>query len=238
MITNQGAPMQRILIIDDEKEITDVLHDYFLTEGFEVQCCYDGADGLVKFEKFKPHLVVLDIMLPYIKGTDILRLIREKSDIPIIMLSAKKRDRDKLESLGMGADEYVEKPFSPKVLVAQTKALLRRSGQIIQIQDTLSHILRIRNVEVNLQARTVNVEGGVVALTPKQYDLLVYLMKNPNRVFSKEQLLDAIWGYDGYIDPNTVTVHVRKLREKIEKDSTHPELIKTAWGVGYQMIRG
>lgn len=229
--------MQRILIIDDEREITDVLNDYFAAEGYEVLSCYDGADGLVQFEKFKPHLVILDIMLPYIEGTDILRSIRGKSDVPVIMISAKKDDRDKLESLGMGADEYVEKPFSPKVLVAQAKAVLRRSGRIGQSQDTQSHLLKIRNVEVNLEARVVKVEGGVVALAPKEYDLLIHLMQNPNRVFTKEQLLNAIWGYDGYIDPNTVTVHVRKIREKTEKDPKNPEIIKTVWGVGYQLVK-
>lgn len=236
-MVNRGGPMQRILIIDDEREITNVLNDYFVAEGFDTLCCYDGADGLVKFEEFKPHLVILDIMLPYIEGIDILRSIRGKSDVPIIMVSAKKSDRDKIESLGLGADEYVEKPFSPRVLVAQTKALLRRSGQAIQKQDTQSRFLKIRNLEVNLEARAVKVEGGVVSLTPKEYDLLVYLMKNPNRVFSKEQLLDAIWGYEAYIDPNTITVHIRKLREKIERDSKNPELIKTVWGVGYQLVK-
>lgn len=230
--------MYRILIIDDEKEISDVLRDYFLEENFEVLCCYDGAEGLVGFEKFSPHLVILDIMLPYIEGTDILRSIRGKSDVPILMLSAKKNDRDKILSLGLGADEYVEKPFSPKVLVAQAKALLRRSTKGVQKDENSDGLLKIHNVEVDLKARTVKVEKGFVAFSPKEYDLLVYLMKHPNRVFTKEQLLEAIWDCNDYIDPNTITVHIRKIREKIEKRPEEPQLIKTVWGVGYQLFKG
>lgn len=230
--------MQRILIIDDEKEIVDVLRDYFSEDGFEVQCCYDGAAGLVGFDKFQPHLVILDIMLPYIDGTDILRTIRGKSQVPILMLSAKKSDHDKIRSLGLGADEYIEKPFSPKVVVAQAKAILRRSGHKAEDIGVASSLLRIKNVEIDTAARTVKVVGGYVELSPKEYDLLVYFLKNTNRVFTKEQLLEAIWGVEDYIDPNTVTVHVRKIREKIEKNPAEPELLKTVWGVGYQLFRG
>lgn len=230
--------MQRILIVDDEKEIANVLKDYFIADGFEVLCCYDGAEGLIGFNKFDPQLIVLDIMLPYIEGIDILRTIRGKSNVPIIMLSAKKGEREKIESLGLGADEYVEKPFSPKVLVAQAKAILRRSGQKTEESGVGLNIIHINNIEIDTAARTVKVEDGLVALSPKEYDLLVYLVRNPNRVFTKEQLLDAIWGVDDFIDPNTVTVHVRKIREKIERNPAEPEMLKTAWGIGYQFFRG
>jgi two-component system, OmpR family, response regulator VicR len=228
--------MPKVLIIDDEIEISEVLKDYFTEEGFEALCCFDGAQGLVEFARFHPDLIILDIMLPYIEGTDILRSIRNKSDVPIMMLSAKKTERDKIQSLGLGADEYIEKPFSPKVLVAQAKALLRRCGKPVE-QNSLSEALKIKNVEIEEKSRQVKVEGGIISLAPKEFDLLLFLAKNPNRVFTKDHLLDSIWGSDEFIDPNTVTVHIRKIREKIEKNPAEPLILKTVWGVGYQLIK-
>ncbi len=229
--------MERILIIDDEREISDVLRDYFLAEGYEVCCGYDGAEGLKMFEQFNPTLVILDIMLPYLDGIELCRIFRSKSQIPIIMLSAKTGEKDKILTLDLGADEYVEKPFSPKVLVAQVKALIRRSQQSIQKTVVEEGVLRVNYIEVNEKSRTVMIHQAVVAFSPKEYELLVFLMKNPNQVFTKDRLLDAVWGFEEYIDPNTVTVHVRKIREKIEEQPANPVYLKTVWGVGYQFCQ-
>lgn len=230
--------MERILVIEDEKEISDVLKDYFLAEGYEVCCSYDGADGLRMFDQFNPTLVILDIMLPYLDGIEICRILRSKSETPIMMLSARTDERDKILTLDLGADEYVEKPFSPKVLVAQAKALLRRSKHFVEIIETEQGVLKIDHIEINEKSRTVKVNQAIVPFSPKEYELLVFLMKNPNQVFTKDRLLDAVWGFEEYIDPNTVTVHVRKIREKIENEPANPVYLKTAWGVGYQFCNG
>lgn len=232
--------MERVLIIDDEKEISDVLKDYFSVEGYEVCCSYDGADGLKMFEQFKPTLVILDIMLPYLDGIELCRILRSKSQTPIMMLSAKTGERDKILTFDLGADEYIEKPFSPKVLVAQAKALIRRSKQSIEKAPIEEGLLKTEHIEVIEKSRTVMINQAIVPFSPKEYELLVFLMKNPNQVFTKDRLLEAVWGFEDYIDPNTVTVHVRKIREKIEREPANPVYLKTVWGVGYQFcqVRG
>jgi len=229
--------MERILIIDDEQEISNVLRDYFSAEGYEVCCSYDGADGLKMFEQFNPTLVILDIMLPYLDGIELCRIFRSKSRIPIMMLSAKTGENDKILTLDLGADEYVEKPFSPKVLVAQAKALIRRSQQLEPKVFVEEGLLKANYIEVNEKSRTIMIHQAVVAFSPKEYELLVFLMKNPNQVFTKTRLLDAVWGIEEYIDPNTITVHVRKIREKIEDAPASPVYLKTVWGVGYQFCQ-
>lgn len=229
--------MERILIIDDEKEISDVLKDYFVSEGYEVCCSYDGADGLKAFERFNPTLILLDIMLPYLDGIELCRIFRSKSSTPIMMLSAKRGERDKILTFDLGADEYVEKPFSPKVLVAQAKALIRRSKQFVEKIEIEEGALKVDYIEVNEKSRTVMINQIIVPFSPKEYELLVFLMKNPNQVFTKDRLLNAVWGFEEYIDPNTITVHVRKIREKIENEPATPVYLKTAWGVGYQFCQ-
>lgn len=229
--------MTKILIIEDEKEITEVLTDYFELENFRVCCSYDGADGLVQFEKFGPDLIILDLMIPYLDGMDVLRIIRQKSQVPIIILSAKKHDRDKILSLDLGADEYVEKPFSPKVLFAQAKALLRRTNQFVESPIENTFILQNESIRINELSHTIFINEQIQSFSPKEYELLVFFMKNTNQVFTKTQLLEIVWGVDEFIDPNTITVHVRKLREKIEADPTKPRWLHTVWGVGYKWIQ-
>ncbi len=229
--------MTKILIIEDEKEITEVLTDYFELENFRVCSSYDGADGLVQFEKFGPDLIILDLMIPYLDGMDVLRIIRQKSQVPIIILSAKKLDRDKILSLDLGADEYVEKPFSPKVLFARAKALLRRTNQFIESPIEKSAFLQNENIRIDELSHTIYINGQIQSFSPKEYELLVFLMKNPNQVFTKTQLLESVWGVDDFIDPNTITVHVRKLREKIEAYPTKPRWLHTVWGVGYKWVQ-
>lgn len=228
--------MSKILIIEDEKEITEVLTDYFELENYQVSCSWDGADALVQFEKFKPDLIILDLMLPYLDGIDVLRIIRQKSQVPIIILSAKKRDRDKVLALDLGADEYVEKPFSPKVLFARAKALLRRTNQFIKSPIHNRATLENETIRIDELSHTIYINGQIQSFSPKEYELLVYFMKHTNQVFTKVQLLEAVWGVEDFIDPNTVTVHVRKLREKIEVCPTKPRWLQTVWGVGYKWV--
>ena len=230
--------MEKILIVEDEFEISNVLKDYFENEDFEVEISNDGPCALKKFEIFKPDLIILDIMLPYLNGIELCRIFREKSKIPIIMLSAKTDEKDKILTLELGADEYIEKPFSPKMVLAQSKALLRRyknyeSNHSINNQKTET-IIEYDHILINTDSRIVKIKNNIISFTPKEYELLLFLMKNPNKVFTKSNLLEIIWGTDEYIDPNTITVHIKKIREKIEVDSKNHTFIKTAWGIGYQ----
>jgi DNA-binding response OmpR family regulator len=178
--------------------------------------------------------MILDLMIPYLDGFEMLRIIRQKSQIPIIILSAKKLDRDKILSLDLGADEYVEKPFSPRVLFARAKALLRRSNQFSTNSAKKPSLLENENIRIDERSRSIYINGQIKSFTPKEYELLVFFMKNPNRAFTKKQLLESVWAVDDFIDPNTVTVHVRKLREKIEAFPTKPKWLQTIWGVGYK----
>ena len=229
--------MRKILIIEDEKEITEVLTDYLELEAFQVQCSYDGADGIIKAEVFNPDLIILDLMIPYVDGIEVLKIVRKKSQVPIIILSAKKLDRDKILSLDLGADEYVEKPFSPKVLVSRVKALLRRTNKFTETTKTSdTTALCNEHIKVIEASRSIYVDNKIQSFSPKEYELLVFLMKNPNQVFTKSQLLESVWGVDEFIDPNTITVHVRKIREKIEPVPTQPRWLQTVWGVGYKWV--
>jgi len=227
--------LEKILIVDDEKEIANLLKDYLSSEGYLIKLAYDGKEALQAFHDFLPDLVILDIMLPIIEGTEVCRIIRNQSHIPIIMLSAKKSDLDKILSLGLGADDYVTKPFSPSVLVARVKAHLRR----VQLGSLSTHenhqdILHFSQLEINLKAYTVRLNGNKVEMSTKEFKVLEFLVKHPNQVLSKEQIYQQVWGYDDFGDITTVTVHISKLREKLEVDPSNPTLIKTVWGVGYK----
>lgn len=227
--------LEKILVVDDEKEIADLLQDYLSSEGYQVKCAYDGEQALALFEQFSPDLALLDIMLPKIEGTEVCRVIRNHSSIPIIMLSAKKSDIDKILSLGLGADDYVTKPFSPSVLVARVKAQLRRSR--INQQETnhlVKDVLHFGSLVIDLKGYTVSNNNENIVVSSKEFKVLEFLAKHPNQVLSKEQIYNHVWGYDEYGDMNTVTVHIRKLREKLEEDPANPTLIKTVWGVGYK----
>ena len=223
--------MKRILIVDDEKELTEVLCEYLKVEGFETAAAFDGVEGLKVFQTFHPELLVLDIMLPKKNGVEILKEVRLESDIPVIMLSAKNGEMDKVISLGAGADDYVTKPFSPLELVARVKAQCRR-------YDTVSHttgqIIKMQRILLNADSYEAEFDGEKVELSTKEFELLQFFMKNQNHVFSKEQLYENIWGMNEYGDIGTVAVYIKKLRDKLAVYQM--DYIKTVWGVGYKMI--
>lgn len=225
---------ERILIVEDEREISDLVRDYLKDEGFEVLIAYDGEQGLKSYNQFKPDLAILDIMLPKIEGTEIARVIRSQSTIPVIMLSAKKKDIDKILSLGLGADDYITKPFSPGELVARVKAQLRRYLLLSSPAKEEADILRYGALTIHLKNYQVEIDGEVVYLSAKEFEVLRLLAASPNQVFTRDQIFNLVWGFNEYGDVNTVTVHIKKIREKIEADPAQPKLIKTVWGVGYK----
>lgn len=225
---------ERILIVEDEREIADLVRDYLTDEGFEVLIAYDGEQGLNSYNQFKPDLAILDIMLPKIEGTEIARVIRSQSTIPVIMLSAKKKDIDKILSLGLGADDYMTKPFSPAELVARVKAQLRRYFLLSSPTKEEADILKYENLTIHLKNYQVEIDGEIVYLSAKEFEVLRLLAASPNQVFTRDQIFNLVWGFNEYGDVNTVTVHIKKIREKIEADPTQPKLIKTVWGVGYK----
>lgn len=222
---------QNILIVEDEIEIGQLLSDYLTMEGYAVHLARDGQEGLEAMESIRPDLVILDIMLPRLSGIEVCQRIRQQSNVPIIMLSAKNEDSDKVIGLGVGADDYVSKPFSPSVLVARVKAHLRRSTTY---HKATRDVLIFSDLRIDVSRHLVTVGERKVDLLPKEFQLLICLAENAGQVFSKEQLLDIVWGYTFGGDGNTVTVHIRRLREKLEEDSSQPKWIKTVWGVGYK----
>lgn len=224
---------EKILVVDDEKDLCMIVCDYLKNEQYNVEASYDGQDALNKFNLYKPDLVILDIMLPKIDGMEVCRSIRSKSKVPIIMLSAKSGDVDKILSLGLGADDYITKPFSPGELVARVKAHLRRYTSLSGNEHE-DNILDFGDLVINNSSYTVTYKGENVILSAKEFELLSFLASNPYQVFTREQLYDKIWGFGDYGDITTVTVHIRKIREKIEENPASPVYIKTVWGVGYK----
>jgi two-component system, OmpR family, response regulator VicR len=227
----------KILLVDDEKEIITILKNYFEANGHHTTPAETGKSALKLFNEKKFDVIVLDIMLPDIEGTEVCRIIRNTSDIPILMLSAKIGDIDQILALGLGADEYETKPFSPSVLLAKLNALHRRyegaKNSVVNFTKETQNILESGSIYVDLHAHIVKVDDQEVKLTPKEFELLYYLMRDEGRVFTKEILFDSIWGED-YGDLTTVTVHIRKIREKLEIDPGNPKCIQTVWGVGYK----
>lgn len=224
---------EKILIVDDEIEIGDIIKDYLEAEGFKVYVAIDGEEGLKYFKKVDPQLVILDIMLPVIDGMEVCRSIRARSSIPVIMLSAKSSDTDKIISLGLGADDYMIKPFSPGELLARVKAQLRRYMHLSAPINN-SDIQSFHNLMIDNKSYSVYVRSKLVNLAAKEFEVLSFMAKHKNQVFTREQLFNQIWGFDEYGDINTVTVHIRKIREKIEDNPSEPRFIKTVWGVGYK----
>lgn len=224
---------QRVLVVDDEVGIRQVVELYLVREGFEVEAVADGAAALQAIERTAPDLVILDVMMPGLDGFVVTRLARAKRDVPIIMLTSRAEEVDKIVGLELGADDYITKPFNPRELVARVKAVLRRSGPKPATQSP-SAAIRVEDLTVDPQARTVTVKGQLVELTAKNFDLLWLFVNHPNQVFTREQLLEQVWGYDFYGDTNTVTVHIRRLRQRIEPDPDQPTYIQTVWGVGYK----
>ncbi len=221
---------ERILVVDDEKSIAELVRDYLVREGFKARLAFDGAAALAAVRDYRPHLVILDIMLPAIDGQEVCRLVRAESDVPILMLSARRDDIDKILSLGLGADDYMTKPFSPGELVARVRAHLRRSGSAGR---TPAH-LTFGELSLDLDGRIVQVRGETVELSAKEFDLLAFLARRPGQVFTREQLFSSIWGENRFGDLKTVTVHVQRLRDKLGEDSASPRHVRTVWGVGYR----
>lgn len=225
---------KKILIIEDEVSIAELERDYFEINGFEVDIEKRGDVGLKRARDRKYDLIVLDIMLPGLDGFEVLKQLRNVSDIPVLMVSAKKEDIDKIRGLGLGADDYITKPFSPGELVARVKAHIARFERLIGSNEQRQEEIKIRGLTIDKTSRKVYVNDREAILTTKEFDLLVFLASNPNRVFSKEELFDKIWDMDSIGDIATVTVHIRKIREKIEADPSNPQYIETVWGAGYR----
>lgn len=224
----------KILIVEDEKELANILGAYLEVEGFEPVVTNDGDEGLKKFYEKLPSLVLLDIMLPKIDGISVCKEIREKSEVPIIMISAKSGEMDKVIALGIGADDYVTKPFSPLELVARVKAQLRRYEKIKDIHSINNNEVRIGELILNKSSYSAMVKGEQLNLTTKEFDMLYFFAKNPNQVFSKEQIYEGVWGYNGICDDNSIIVYINRIREKLGKYGL--EYIKTVWGAGYKFI--
>lgn len=226
--------MSKILIVEDEEVIADLEKDYLELSGFEVEIKNNGRDGLEYALKGDFSLIILDLMLPEIDGFEVCKKIREERNIPIIMVSAKKDDIDKIRGLGLGADDYITKPFSPSELVARVKAHLNRYDRLVGSTQKKNDIIEIRGLRIDRTARRVWVDKEEKAFTTKEFDLLAFLAENPNHVYTKDELFREIWDMDSIGDIATVTVHIKKIREKIEYDSANPQYIETIWGVGYR----
>lgn len=226
--------MSKVLIIEDEVAIADLEKDYLELSDFEVSIANDGKVGLEKALSEDYNIIVLDLMLPGMDGFEVCKQIREQKDIPIIMVSAKKEDIDKIRGLGLGADDYMTKPFSPSELVARVKAHLARYERLVNTNQKANDIIEIRGIKIDKTARRVFINGEEKNFTSKEFDLLTFLAQNPNHVFSKEELFREIWDMDSFGDIATVTVHIKKIREKVEIDSANPQYIETIWGVGYR----
>lgn len=226
--------MSRILIIEDEVSIAELEKDYLELSGFEVELEADGNRGLERALHEDFDLLILDLMLPGMDGFEICKRFREAKNTPIIMISAKKEDIDKIRGLGLGADDYITKPFSPSEMVARVKAHLARYERLIGSGNAENELIEIRGLKIDKTARRVWINGEEKNFTTKEFDLLTFLAQNPNHVYTKEELFSKIWDMESIGDIATVTVHIKKIREKIEFNTAKPQYIETIWGVGYR----
>lgn len=228
---------EKILIADDEAELAELVKDFLTDEQYEVFIAKDGHEALELFRINQPQLVILDIMMPGVEGMEVCRRIRAESNVPIIMLSAKKAEVDKILGLGLGADDYIVKPFSPGEVVARVKAQLRRFKMTSTVEPR-PRLLSYNGLEIDLQGYEAALSGRPLELTTKEFEVLRFLTLHPNQVLTREQIFANVWGFNESGDLNTVTVHIKKLREKIESDLANPTFIKTVWGVGYKFSGG
>lgn len=226
--------MKKILIIEDQQSIAELERDYLEIDGFRVDIKSNGKEGLTQALEQKYDLILLDLMLPDMDGFNICRKIRKEKNIPILIISAKGGDIDKIRGLGLGADDYISKPFSPSELVARVKAHLSRFERLTGQSSRPTNEIHIKNLFINQTARQVYLGGKKITLTTKEFDILNFLASNPNIVFSKDTIYDRIWGNDSYGDITTIAVHIKKIRDKIEKDPNSPHYIETLWGSGYR----
>jgi DNA-binding response OmpR family regulator len=234
MIRSEPHPASqrdRVLVVEDERMVAEVVERYLKRDGYDVVVAPDGASGLAACESYQPDLVVLDLMLPSVDGMEVCRRIRSRSQVPIIMLTARGDEVDKLVGLEIGADDYMTKPFSPRELAARVKTVLRRARP--QAYDE-ADALRFSDLRINGRTRNVERAGSPVSLTAREFDLLLFLARHPGQVFSRDQLLENIWDFEFPGDDGTVTVHMRRLRAKIEADPSRPRHLRTVWGVGYK----
>ncbi len=222
-----------ILVVEDEASIAEVVSLYLQRASYNVQIASDGKQAMNLFEKQKPDFVILDLMLPEVDGLSLTRWLRDRSNVPIIMLTARREEIDRIAGLEMGADDYVVKPFSPQELVSRVRAVMRRLGRE-QAEMESDRSLEFEELTIDPRSRAVFVDRSPVELTVKEFDMLYLLAGHPRQVFTREQLLERVWGGAQYIDPGTVTVHIRRLREKIEMYPSHPARLLTVWGVGYK----
>ena len=226
--------MSKVLIVEDEESIAEIEKDYLELSGFSVVIEKDGTVGLAKALGEDFDIIILDLMLPGSDGFEICKRVREVKNTPIILVSAKKEDIDKIRGLGLGADDYITKPFSPSELVARVKAHIARYARLVSTAKSDNEIVEIRGIKVDKTARRVFVNGEERVFTTKEFDLLTFLAQNPNRVYTKDELFREIWDMESIGDIATVTVHIKKIREKIEFDTSKPQYIETIWGVGYR----
>ena len=226
--------MYNILVCDDDKEIVEAIEIYLSQEGYKVLKAYDGEEALKLLDKHKVDLLIIDVMMPRLDGIRATLKIREKQNMPIIILSAKSEDADKILGLNVGADDYMTKPFSPSELVARVKAHMERYNRLVGSSAVKNDIIEIRGIKIDKTARRIWVNGEEKTFTTKEFDLLTFLAENPNRVFTKAELFRQIWDMESVGDIATVTVHIKKIREKIEFNTAKPQYIETIWGVGYR----
>lgn len=226
-----GERRRHILVVEDEPMVAEVVQRYLRRDGHDVVVVHDGALALAEFARTAPDLVVLDLMLPGSDGLEVCRNIRARGDTPVIMLTARSEEIDKLLGLGVGADDYVTKPFSPRELAARVQAVLRRA---VRSLATDGRVLVFDDLRIDASGRTVENARGAIPLTAREFDLLLHLASHPNQVFTRDQLMSSVWDYEFPAEPSTVTVHMRRLRAKVEVDATRPRHLKTVWGVGYK----
>ena len=230
--------MKKILIVEDDLSIAELQKDYLEISGFQVKICTDGVCGLNEIKENEYDLIILDVMLPKMDGFDILRIIQENKDVPVLMVSAKKEETDKIKGLSLGADDYITKPFSPGELVARVKSHIQNYERLknkFSNKEKNNNVISIRGLEIHKDSRQVFINGKEVSLAQKEFDLLLHMAQCPNRVFGKDELFESIWGLDSLGDSATVTVHIRRIREKIEFNPSKPQYIETVWGVGYRI---
>ena len=225
---------EKVLIVEDEESIAELEKDYLELSGFEVTVAKDGESGLELALSRDFNMIILDLMLPGVDGFEICRQVREQKNTPIIIVSARKEDIDKIRGLGLGADDYMTKPFSPSELVARVKAHLARYQSLTSGVRSNNDVIEIRGIKIDKTERRVFVNGEEKAFTTKEFDLLTFLAQNPNHVYTKDELFKEIWDMESIGDIATVTVHIKKIREKIEADTSNPQYIETIWGVGYR----